>query len=143
MVIGKIMILSFSDAEEHIVERIMSIIGNRKNIEYGKIISKSVLSFKDLKIHLKEQEVYRAGNRILLSSQEFLVLRFLTEHPGWVCTKEEIYDTVYGDKIVGDVDNIIYCLIRSLRKKLEVDSRRPEYIQTVRGAGYKFVIPGE
>lgn len=143
MAIGKIMILSFSDAEEHIMERIMSTISNKNNIEYGDIISKSILSFRDLKIHLKEQEVYRAGKQILLSSQEFYTLQFLAEHPGWVYTKEEIYDTVYGENTIGDVDNIIYCLICSLRKKVEVDSRRPEYIQTVRGVGYKFVIPRE
>ena len=42
-----------------------------------------------------------------------------------------------------DIDNIIYCLIRNLRKKLETDPRHPEYIQTIRGVGYKFVIPEE
>lgn len=42
-----------------------------------------------------------------------------------------------------DIDNIIYCLIRNLRKKLETDPRHTEYIQTIRGVGYKFVIPEE
>lgn len=55
----------------------------------------------------------------------------------------QIYDAVYERKFKGDIDNTIYCLIRSLRKKLETDPRYPEYIQTVRGAGYKFVIPEE
>lgn len=42
------------------------------------------------------------------------------------------------------IHNIIYCLIRSLRKKLEPDPRHPRYIHTVRGVGYKFeVISGE
>lgn len=104
---------------------------------------KSVLSFKGLKIHLKEQEVYRADKLIPLSNQEFLTLRFLTEHPGWVCTKEQIYNVVSGEDITEDIDNTIYCLMRSLRKKLEADPRHPEYIQTVRGVGYKFVIPEE
>ena len=143
IIIGKIMILSFSDSEEYIIDRVRSIIEDVNKVEFAEIMSKSVLSFKGLKIHLKKQVVYRNGKLIHLSSQEFLVLRFLTEHPGWVCTKEEIYDAICGEIFVGDVDNIIYCLIRSLRKKLEEDSRHPEYIQTVRGAGYRFVVPKE
>ena len=138
IVIGEIMILRFSDKERKIMEQVRSIIRNENNVEYTEIMPKSVLYFKDLKIQLKEQEVYRKDKRIPLSHQEFLALRLLTEHPGWICTKEQIYDAVYDGKFKEEIDNIIYCLIRSLRKKLETDSRYPEYIQTVRGAGYKF-----
>lgn len=137
------MILRFSDKERQIMEQVRSIIRNENNVEYTEIIPKSVLYFKDLKIQLKEQEVYRKDKRISLSHQEFLALRLLTEHPGWICTKEQIYDAVYEGNFKENIDNIIYCLIYSLRKKLEIDSQYPEYIQTVRGAGYKFVIPEE
>ncbi len=137
------MILRFSDKERQIMEQVRSIIRNENNVEYTEIIPKSVLYFKDLKIQLKEQEVYRKDKRISLSHQEFLALRLLTEHPGWICTKEQIYDAVYEGNFKENIDNIIYCLICSLRKKLEIDSQYPEYIQTVRGAGYKFVIPEE
>lgn len=143
IVIGEIMILRFSDKERQIMEQVRSIIRNENNVEYTEIIPKSVLYFKDLKIQLKEQEVYRKDKRISLSHQEFLALRLLTEHPGWICTKEQIYDAVYEGNFKENIDNIIYYLICSLRKKLEIDSQYPEYIQTVRGAGYKFVIPEE
>lgn len=142
-IIGKMVIFSFSDAEEHIIDRLKSVIEEENYIEYVEITPKLVLSFPNIEICLKEHKVYRSGKRIPLSNQEFLGLQFLAEHPEWVCTKEEIYDAVYGEKNVGDVDNIIYCLICSLRKKLEEDPRHPKYIQTVRGAGYKFVVPGE
>lgn len=141
--IGKMFILSFSDAEEHIIDKLKTIIEDEYSVEYAEIVPKTVLSFKNLEIYLREREVYRNGKLILLSKQEFLVLKYLTEHPEWVCTKEEIYNAICGDEFVGDIDNSIYCLIRSLRKKLETDSRHPEYIQTVRGVGYKFVVPVE
>lgn len=137
------MILRFSDKERQIMEQVRSIIRNENNVEYTEIMPKSVLYFKDLKIQLKEQEVYRKDKRIPLSHQEFLALRLLTEHPGWICTKEQIYDAVYEGNFKENIDNIIYCLICSLRKKLEIDSQYPEYIQTVRGAGYKFAISEE
>lgn len=101
------------------------------------------LSFPNLKIYLKKQEVYQSGKLLLLSNHEFLALRFMAERPKWVCTKWEIYDAVCGGEIGGDIDNIVYCLICSLRKKIEINPRHPEYIRTVRGVGYKFMIPGE
>lgn len=111
--------------------------------KYAENITEVMVAFKDLKIHLKEQVVYRKEKLIHLSNQEFRLLQLLTEHPGWVCSKEEIYTYVWGENNVGDVDNIIYCLIYSLRKKLEIDPHHPKHIKTVRGAGYKFVIPEE
>lgn len=138
MIISKIMILSFSDAEEHILDKLKAVFEDEKNIEYEEIMPRSVLHFHELEIHTKEQEVYWRGERVPLSHQEFLVLCFLTEHPGWVCTKEQIYNAVYDDEKIVDIDNAVYCLVRSIRKKL-----KNEYIQTVRGVGYKFMIPEE
>ena len=138
MIISKIMILSFSDAEEHILDKLKAVFEDEKNIEYEEIMPRSVLHFHELEIHTKEQEVYWRGERVPLSHQEFLVLCFLTKHPGWVCTKEQIYNAVYDDEKIVDIDNAVYCLVRSIRKKL-----KKEYIQTVRGVGYKFMIPEE
>lgn len=138
MIIKKIMILSFSDAEESILDKLKAVFEDEKNIEYEEIKPRSVLRFHELEIHTKEQEVYRRGERVPLSHQEFLVLCFLTEHPGWVCTKEQIYSAVYDDEKIVDIDNSVYCLVRSIRKKL-----KNGYIQTVRGVGYKFMIPEE
>ena len=138
MIISKIMILSFSDAEEHILDKLKAVFEDEKNIEYEEIMPRSVLRFHELEIHTKEQEVYRSGERVPLSHQEFRVLCFLTEHPGWVCTKAQIYNAVYGDEKIVNIDNAVYCLVRSIRKKL-----KNEYIQTVRGVGYKFMIPEE
>ena len=138
MIISKIMILSFSDAEEPILDKLKAVFEDAKNIEYEEIMLRSVLRFHELEIQIKEQEVYQREERVPLSHQEFLVLCFLTKHPGWVCTKEQIYNAVYDDEKIVDIDNAVYCLVRSIRKKL-----KKEYIQTVRGVGYKFMIPEE
>ncbi len=95
-------------------------------------------SFKGLVIFPNYWKVFRGNKEISLSSNEYRLIFLLTEHPGWVFTKEQIYRRIYGEWAEGDIDNIIYCLIRSLRKKLEPDSRHPRYILTVRGIGYKF-----
>lgn len=143
MVIGKIMILSFSDSEENILNKVRKAIEGEAELKYVEEISKAVLSFKDLKIHLKNETVTKNGISVNLSHQEFLALKYLVEHPGWICTKEQIFKIVYGDESMINIENSIYCLIYSLRKKLEINPKHPEYIHTVRGVGYKFIVPDE
>lgn len=53
-------------------------------------------------------------------------------------TKEQIYQNVWGDNVVGD--NTIMVHIRRLRSKIEDDPDEPRYIRTVRGVGYQFVV---
>ncbi len=139
IVISKIMILSFSDAEECVLNRLKSIIPDDIDVEHIEFISESILTFGNLKVSLEKQEVYQNGKLIPLSKHEFLALRLLTEHPGWVCTRDQIYEAVYGELNIENIDNSIYCIIHSLRKKIEKNLRHPQYIQTVRGIGYKFL----
>ena len=103
-----------------------------KSLVYGK-----------LQISPESRTVYDDEQEVVITRMEFDVLYFLASNSDIAFTREQIYDAVYDGKFKEEIDNIIYCLVRSLRKKLETDSRYPEYIQTVRGAGYKFVIPEE
>lgn len=85
-----------------------------------------------------QYEAYLGNQAIGLSSYEFSLLWNLASNVGRIFTKEQLYQIVYQDYPVGNVDNSIYCLIRSLRKKLEPDSKKSKYIHNVRGIGYKF-----
>lgn len=137
------MILSFSDSDEYIMDKVKAVIEKEAAVQYIDTEPVGVLSFPDLEICLKEQVVYRCGRPVPMSCQEFSLLSFLAGHPGWVFSKTQIYEAVYGDEVVESIDNSIYCLIRSLRKKIETDPSHPVYIQTVRGAGYRFTVPEE
>ncbi|MDO4275068.1 MAG: response regulator transcription factor [Eubacteriales bacterium] len=98
----------------------------------------SALSFSDLTINSLQCKVFRNEIEIELTNLEFSALLYLAQQPGRVFTKEQIYQHLYPDELTGEINNIIYCLIRSLRKKLEPDPRHPKYIHMVRGVGYKF-----
>ena len=100
----------------------------------------NVLSFPDLEIHLCKQEVYLHHKPVLMTHYEFRALCYLAQHLERVLTKEQIYEAVYHCEILEDIDNIVYCLIHNLRKKLETDPQHPEYIHTIRGVGYKFEV---
>lgn len=77
------------------------------------------------------------GKPIYLTAKEFNLLYFLYTHKGYVFTKEQIYENVwgYGDTI--DEKNLT-SFIRKLRKKIEPNPNNPQYIITVWGVGYKF-----
>lgn len=59
------------------------------------------------------------------------MLLHLVKHPGTVYTKEQIFEAVYEDERTDNINNAVYCLISSLRRKLETDPKHPEYILTV------------
>lgn len=128
-----------SGDEYGVVDEIVGFLSSRVQCRVTNLsVPPNVLSFPGLKIYTREQTVYRDGNLVSMSHHEFLALVYLAKHPGWIHTKEQIHEVVYMDKVAEDIENSIYCLIHSLRKKLEPDPQHPKYIQTVRGAGYCF-----
>ena len=76
------------------------------------------------------------GERVLLSTREFEVLRFLVQNPGTAFSPDDIYQAVWGQEF-GDISTIaVY--IQRIRKKIEKDPSNPEYILTIHGRGYLF-----
>lgn len=62
----------------------------------------------------------------------------LTKHPGWVYTKEQIYDAVWKETFPVDIDNAVTCQIKQLRNKLGNNPKEIPYIETIWGVGYRF-----
>ena len=77
---------------------------------------------KNLQIDIRCHTVFMNDQKIELSLKEFTVLKYLTEHPGWVFSHEEIYRNVWKEEPI-DCANAVMCCISQLRKKLKVDSR--------------------
>lgn len=92
------------------------------------------IGIHDLKIHVGRHEVLVAGQPVELTATEFRILRFLARRPGWVFTRQQILDGVYGDS-EAVTERAVDVQIVGLRKKLGVAG---SYIQTVRGVGYRF-----
>jgi two-component system, OmpR family, alkaline phosphatase synthesis response regulator PhoP len=87
----------------------------------------------DLRIHVGRHEVKYKGNIIDLTYLEFRILVTLARKPGWVMTRYQIVDATRGEGVTV-TDRSIDVHIVSLRKKLGI----ADYIETVRGVGYKF-----
>ena len=80
------------------------------------------------------------GREIELTGTEFELLRVLSEHPGWVYTREELLEAVWGYSYLGD-SRLVDVHIANLRKKIGDDPSDPRFVSTVRGVGYKFQVP--
>lgn len=91
----------------------------------------SVLAFSKLEIHLKEQVVYYNGEPVPMSHHEFFTLLYLAQHPGWVFSKEQIYENVWNES--GDGGAAVTNVVSQIRRKIG-----DKYIRTVIGSGYKF-----
>lgn len=133
---GKILILSVPGSEEHILEKILKKVEGLAEIEERTLPSEKI-KLADLQILLPEKKVYRNGKEILLNRHEFDTLVYLARHPGWVRSKEQIYEAVWTEEVENYENAVMWC-ISQLRKKLEPDPGRLQYIHTVKGVGYKF-----
>jgi phosphate regulon transcriptional regulator PhoB len=97
-----------------------------------------IFEFKGLRIDLKSYEVTINGRKISLSPTEFKLLRFLSQNPGRVYSRDQILDQVWGDESFVE-PRTVDVHVRRLRAQIERDENSPNYIVTVRGVGYKFV----
>ena len=93
--------------------------------------------FHNLVIDELSRQVFLADQEITLTRLEFGILLALTDSPGTVYTPRELCETVWGYAWLGD-DHVVETHIARLRGKLGESGRAPNFIHTVRGAGYVF-----
>ena len=136
-VYGKMLILTFEDSEEEILNHIISSVSTGARAFQVIENVKKNLSFDGLEIDDINRSVRKQKQDIDLTFTEFEILYLLVNSPGRVFGKEQIYDTVWKEACSGDY-NIVMSHIRNIREKIEDNPSKPVYIQTVWGVGSKF-----
>jgi DNA-binding response OmpR family regulator len=96
-----------------------------------------MLRFGELSINGLSRQVVRADSDVELTAKEFDLLFYLAQHPRQVFSREQLMDAVWDYAFAGDASTVTVH-VRRLRAKLEPNPKRPRYIKTVRGVGYKF-----
>ena len=92
--------------------------------------------FKGITLDIDAREVKIQGNRVAFTSHEFDILRLLLMYPRKVFTRENLFETVWGEPYYGD-DNTINVHISNIRSKIAQQDPDNEYIKTVWGVGFK------
>ncbi len=98
------------------------------------------LEVGDVSMDTLAHEVRIRGEGVRLPLKEFELLRVLLAGAGRVISRDELFDEVWGKDYVGD-SKTLDAHIRRLRQKVEIDPSSPCCIVTIRGAGYKYVLP--
>ena len=96
----------------------------------------NILEIDELIVNLETHEVFKEGEEIKLTPTEFDILVLLGENRGKVFSIENIYNSVWKQDFMQS-DNTVMVHIRKVREKIEEDPRKPKYIKTVWGVGYK------
>lgn len=96
-----------------------------------------IIKIGEMELDIFSNTLKKRDNEVILTSVEYKIIKLLMENAGRIFTKKEIFETVWEDYFMGD-DNTIMVHMSNLREKIEDDSRKPIYLKTVRGLGYKF-----
>lgn len=96
----------------------------------------ATLCWKDLIVYPESCRVTMKGKVLTLSPKEFRLLELFVQHPRRVWERKQLIERVWGEDYYGDTKTVDVH-IRWLREKLEQNPSQPEYIQTVRGFGYR------
>ncbi|MCB8945422.1 MAG: response regulator transcription factor [Ardenticatenaceae bacterium] len=100
------------------------------------VVGTAVLQVGGLQMDVGRREVQVDGEGVNLTATEFDLLRVLLEQAGYVLTRSELIRQGLGTDYEG-IDRTLDSHIRNLRRKIEAGGKRPSYIQTVYGVGYK------
>ena len=95
--------------------------------------------FGDLEVDVQALKVTREGQVIEISSREAGIIQHFAANPDRVIGREELYRQVWNDTLTDLGTRTVDMHIAKLRARIEVDSSNPKIIQTVRGAGYRYV----
>ena len=91
----------------------------------------SILKYKNITLNTENYEVYVDNQKVTLTFREYEILKLFLENQGKVFTRDNILNSIWNYDYFGD-DKIVNTHIKNIRKKLGY-----EYIETVRGVGYK------
>lgn len=127
---GKMLILTFEDSEEEILNNIVSYISTGTKAFQVVENARTELRFDGLEIDVAKRLVRKQKQEIDLTFTEFEILHLLARNPGRVFSKEQIYNSVWKEPYFGDY-NIVMSHIRNIREKIEDNPCKPVYIQTV------------
>ncbi|MCI8514413.1 MAG: response regulator transcription factor [Lachnospiraceae bacterium] len=98
-----------------------------------------VIEIRGLKIDKTARRVYVNGEEKNFTTKEFDLLTFLASNPNRVFTKEELFSRIWDMESIGDIATVTVH-IKKIREKIEFNTAKPQYIETIWGVGYRFKV---
>ena len=98
-----------------------------------------IIEIRGIKIDKTARRVYVNGEEKAFTTKEFDLLTFLAENPNHVFTKEELFNKIWDMESIGDIATVTVH-IKKIREKIEFNTSKPQYIETIWGVGYRFKV---
>lgn len=98
-----------------------------------------IVEIRGIRIDKTARRVYVDGEERTFTTKEFDLLTFLAENPNHVYTKEELFREIWDMDSIGDIATVTVH-IKKIREKIEKDTAKPQYIETIWGVGYRFKV---
>jgi DNA-binding response OmpR family regulator len=98
-----------------------------------------IVEIRGIRIDKTARRVFINGEEKPFTTKEFDLLTFLAENPNHVFTKEEIFREIWDMDSIGDIATVTVH-IKKIREKIETDTSKPQYIETIWGVGYRFKL---
>ena len=98
-----------------------------------------IIEIRGLKIDKTARRVWVNGEEKNFTTKEFDLLAFLAQNPNHVFTKEELFSRIWDMESVGDIATVTVH-IKKIREKIEFNTAKPQYIETIWGVGYRFKV---
>jgi DNA-binding response OmpR family regulator len=105
----------------------------------GAPAANDVIEIRGLKIDKTARRVWVNGEEKTFTTKEFDLLTFLSQNPNHVFTKEELFREIWDMESIGDIATVTVH-IKKIREKIELNSAKPQYIETIWGVGYRFKV---
>ena len=125
----------FSPSE--LVARVKAHIARYERLIGSTALQNDVIEIRGLKIDKTDRRVYVDGEEKVFTNKEFDLLTFLASNPNKVFSKDELFNKIWNMESIGDIATVTVH-IKKIREKIEFDTSKPQYIETVWGVGYRF-----
>ena len=127
----------FSPSE--LVARVKAHLARYERLTSVNTQTNDIIEIRGLKIDKTARRVWIDGVEKNFTTKEFDLLTFLAENPNHVFTKDELFREIWDMESIGDIATVTVH-IKKIREKIEKNTSRPEYIETIWGVGYRFKI---
>ena len=127
----------FSPSE--LVARVKAHMSRYNRLVGSQTQANDVVEIRGIRIDTTARRVMINGEEKNFTTKEFDLLTFLAEHPNHVFTKEELFREIWDMDSIGDIATVTVH-IKKIREKIEFDTAKPQYIETIWGVGYRFKV---
>ena len=127
----------FSPSE--LVARVKAHLARYERLVNSSVQENDIIEVRGIKIDKTARRVWVDGEERAFTTKEFDLLTFLAQNPNHVFTKEELFREIWDMESVGDIATVTVH-IKKIREKIEKQSSKPQYIETIWGVGYRFKL---